>query len=370
MKNRAAFIVLGLILVLSSASLRADTFFPSYYPSSYSALVAAARREGRLVIYSNTHSPTLQNGLLAAFRKLYPFITVTNIDDDGALVYQRFAREIAAKQPSADFVLSSAMDLQEKLINDGYAQPYVSPETAFLPSWAHWKDLGYGTTSEPVVFVFNRKFIDPQEMPRTHAELEKMLSTQRQRFRGRVAVYDPSKSEVGMLFMSQDARATPDAWNLFDTFGELDARIYGTSLEMLQHVIRGDQWIAYDVIASYAMNMQRKNPDLAVVYPTDYVLTMSRVSFISANAAHPAAAKLFLDFLLSRTGQSYLGKYGIPSIRTDIDNSALGHITRTQAIRIGPGLLAGLDSLVRAQFLRRWSLRNATTPLAGNYGPE
>jgi iron(III) transport system substrate-binding protein len=127
---------------------------------------------------------------------------------------------------------------------------------------------------------------------------------------------------------------------------------------MLQHVINGDQWIAYDVIASYAMNMQRQDHDLMIVYPTDYVLTMSRVAFISANASHPAAAKLFLDFLLSRTGQSYLGKYGIGSIRIDMAGSPAGHMARAQAIRIGPGLLAGLDSLVRAQFLRRWAQRN------------
>jgi iron(III) transport system substrate-binding protein len=78
------------------------------------------------------------------------------------------------------------------------------------------------------------------------------------------------------------------------------------------------------------------------------------VAFISANARHPASAKLFLDFLLSRTGQQYLGNYGMGSIRTDMDQSMPGHTARIQAIRIGPGLLAGLDSLVRAQFFRKW----------------
>lgn len=46
------------------------------------------------------------------------------------------------------------------------------------------------------------------------------------------------------------------------------------------------------------------------------------------------------------------------SVRADVgvpaEQSRLESV-RTQAIRIGPGLLADLDSAVRAQFLRRWS---------------
>ncbi|HEY4276185.1 MAG TPA: ABC transporter substrate-binding protein [Rhizomicrobium sp.] len=340
--------------ILIPTALFADTAQPDYYPWSYSSLVRAARHDEHLVIYSNLRSQPLRDGLLASFHKLYPFIHVTDVDGDGASLSLRFARETAAQRPSADLVLSSAMDLQEKLINDGYAQPYASPEVAFLPSWAHWKDLGYGTTYEPVVFVYNKRFIPKNEMANTHAAFEKLLKDHMQEFQGRVATYDPHQSAVGMLFLLQDTHATRDAWNLFKLFGDVQARTYNTSLAMMQHLSKGEQWIAYNVIGSYARELQRENPDLEIVYPADYVLTMSRVAFISARAAHPAAAKLFLDFLLSRTGQSYLIHYGMGSLRTDV-NSMAGHpMSRAQAIRIGPGLLAGLDSIVRAQFFRRW----------------
>ena len=249
------------------------------------------------------------------------------------------------------------MDLQEKLINDGYAQPYASPEMPSLPSWAHWQDLGYGVTLEPIAFVYNSRFIMPQEMVRTHAELRKLLRDQNKKLNGRVAIYDPEKSEVGMLLYSQDIRVTNDSWDLFGAFGALNAQVYGTSGDVLSHIIRGDQWIGYDVISSYALDMQKTHPELVIVYPTDYVLTLSRVAFISASAKHPNSAKLFLDFLLSREGQNHLMSHGMGSVRSDVgvsrDQVRLNSI-RTQAIRIGPGLLSDLDSLVRAQFLRRW----------------
>jgi iron(III) transport system substrate-binding protein len=82
---------------------------------------------------------------------------------------------------------------------------------------------------------------------------------------------------------------------------------------------------------------------------------MSRVGFITAGAKHPNAAKLFLDFLLSRNGQATLGNHSMGSVRTDVGVPRdQRRLIRTQAIRIGPGLLSDLDSLVRAHFLRRW----------------
>src|SRR6185437_9603673 len=98
----------------------------------------------------------------------------------------------------------------------------------------------------------------------------------------------------------------------------LDARSYSTSRDMLMHILKGDHWIGYDVIASYAVDMQKKHPELVIVYPSDYVLTLSRVAFITRQAAHPNAAKLFLDFLLSREGQTLFFNHGMGSVRSEI----------------------------------------------------
>jgi iron(III) transport system substrate-binding protein len=337
------------------AALHADHSREAFRPEH--AVLEAARQEGQLVIYSVLHADSAVMDLLDAFRRRYPFIRISNSDDDGARTYQRFRREVAGGKPSADFIWSSAMDLQEKLINDGFALPYTSPQMPYLPGWAHWQDLGYGVTLEPIAFVYNSRFVKPAEMPRTHADLQALLQRQVVRFQGRVAVYNPEKSEVGMLLLSQDVRVTRDSWNLFDTFGAVDARLYSTSRDMLLSIIRGDQWIGYDVIASYAEDMHKTNPELVVVYPTDYALLLSRVAFVTAAARHPNAAKLFLDFMLSRDGQEVLKAHGMGPVRNDIPPppvQARLNPVRTQAIRIGPGLLSSLDSLVRAQFLRRW----------------
>jgi iron(III) transport system substrate-binding protein len=346
----------GMLALLSTAGLQADNLRQEY-PGSYSDIVSAARQEKKLVIYGVMHADAAVADILSNFHARYPFVEIQNFDDDGARTYRRFIGELRSGRPTADFIWSSAMDLQEKLINDGFSQAYASPEMPALPGWAHWQDLGYGVTLEPIAFVYNSRYLASWEMPRTHASLNAMLSRDTKRFEDRVAAYNPEKSEVGMLLLSQDIRVTRDSWNLFDTLGGVNAQLYSTSRDMLINIVNGNQWMGYDVIGSYAVEMQKTHPELVVVYPTDYVLNLSRVAFVTATAKHPNTAKLFLDFLLSREGQTILKRHGMGPVRTDLsvssDQARINPI-RTQAIRIGPGLLTGLDSLVRAQFLRRW----------------
>lgn len=348
--------VIAIFAFLWTAGLQGDDPLQDGYHAR-AEIIQAARQEGHLVVYNTMHADAALADILATFHRRYPFITIRDSDGDALKTYIRFTGETARHRPSADLIWSMAMDLQEKLINDGFALAYTSPEMPALPNWAHWQDLGYGVTQEPIAFVYNRRFIPDARMPHTHAGLRDLLARNPERFRGKVAMYNPAQSEVGMLLMSQDVQVTRDSWNLFDTLGLVDAQLYSTSRDMLQAVLSGRQWIGYDVVASYAMEMRKTHPELGVVYPSDYVLMLSRVAFISATARDPNAAKLFLDFLLSREGQQKLKSYGMGPVRPDIGvpvAQARINAGRVQAIRIGPGLLADLDSLVRAQFLRRW----------------
>ena len=88
------------------------------------------------------------------------------------------------------------MDLQIKLINDGYAQSYVSTQKSALPSWAVWKNQGYGVTAEPVVFVYDSRRPRPDQVPHSHAELRSLLEAGT--IPGPVATYDPKRS--GLVF--------------------------------------------------------------------------------------------------------------------------------------------------------------------------
>ncbi|VTR30406.1 Uncharacterised protein [Serratia fonticola] len=69
------------------------------------------------------------------------------------------------------------MDTALKLATD-YALEYASPEQGQLPKWAVWKDKAYGTTYEPVVFIYNKRLIPQGEVPDSHAALAKLIASQ------------------------------------------------------------------------------------------------------------------------------------------------------------------------------------------------
>jgi len=69
------------------------------------------------------------------------------------------------------------MVLQIKLVNDGYAATYVSQEAARLSDWANWKDQAWGVTAEPIVIVYNKRLLPPDQVPNSHHALRRYLET-------------------------------------------------------------------------------------------------------------------------------------------------------------------------------------------------
>jgi iron(III) transport system substrate-binding protein len=343
----------GLLAVPAAAQKPESVQRPAGYPRSYDTTIAEARTEGRVRIYANADRAELVP-VVAAFKRLYPGIQVFYADLGSTEMYARFVRETRAKQYSADIVWSSAMDQQIKLINDGYAQQYASPEKPNLPATAVWKNMGYGVTAEPIGFVYNRKLVPAGQVPRSHQDLETLLRTQRAAFTGKVATFDPARSNTGYLYLSQDFQTTRDTRSLMEAIAATRPVLETTTGPMLAGVASGKLAIAYNVIGSYALEQARRHPDLGVVFPRDYTLVTSRIAFVSREARHPAAARLFLDFLLSRAGQAQLARHSLWPVRTDISARRLP-AGQARVVRVGPQLLVNLDRLTRERFLRDWT---------------
>ncbi|MCD2476555.1 extracellular solute-binding protein, partial [Staphylococcus aureus] len=78
--------------------------------------IAAARKEGKVVVYSTTDTAAVRP-LVKDFEALYPGVRVEYNDMNSTELYNRFISEAAAGGGSADVLWSSAMDLQVKLVN-------------------------------------------------------------------------------------------------------------------------------------------------------------------------------------------------------------------------------------------------------------
>jgi iron(III) transport system substrate-binding protein len=355
----SALAILSLSLTLN-ASAQAPSAHPANYPADYAKIIDGARKEGKLVLYSATDSKAAEP-LIKDFSTLYPGIKVEFNDMNSTEVYNRFISEAAAGGATADILWSSAMDLQFKLVSEGYGAVYKSPETAAIPAWANYKDSAYGTTFEPLAIVYNKRLVSADEVPASHADLVKLLTGKADKFRNKVTTYDIEKSGVGFSFITEDAQINPQFWDLAKIFGDVGVRVQSSTGTMLERISSGENLIGYNVIGSYAQARAAKDPSIGVTFTKDYNLVLSRVIFINKAAKNMNAAKLWVDYLLSKRGQTIVSNESqLYSLRSDVSGHATLASLTTQLgsalkpMPLTPALLQYLDQTKRLAFLKQW----------------
>jgi iron(III) transport system substrate-binding protein len=101
------------------------------------------------------------------------------------------------------------------------------------------------------------------------------------------------------------------------------------------------------------------------VFPSDYTLVMSRILFISKKAANPNAARLWVDYVLSKRGQMVIAsKSRLYAVRADVEGeTTAARLTQSlgasiRPIPVGPGLIGYLNNQNYRDFIREW--RKAT----------
>ena len=333
---------------------------PAGYAANYAETIAAAKKEGKVVVYSTTDTASA-NPLIKDFQVLYPGISVEYNDMNSTELYNRFISERAAGAGSADVLWSSSMDLQIKLVSEGNALTYTSPEVAHLPPWSVWKNEAYGTTYEPIAIVYNKRLLSGDEIPQSHADLIRVFTQKADKIKGKVTTYDIEKSGVGFMLITQDSKYNPAFWDLIKALGVAGPRFQSSAGTMMERISSGENLLGFNIFASYAALRAKKDPSIGIVYPKDYTLVMSRVMFASKSAKNPNAAKLWLDYILSKRGQTIVANQSeLGSIRADVegDMTAAG-LSKTlgaslKPIPVSAELLAYLDQTKRLDFIKQW----------------
>ncbi len=312
-----------------------------------------------LVIYSATDTLAIQP-IIDAFIQRNPGIKIRYQEFQTTDLYNTMTALPKNRMP--DLVISSAMDLQIRLVNDGFAQTFSSPNTENLPSWANWRNEAFGFTYEPVVMVYNKAAFKNKPIPDTHEALATALRTDDKFYKNSVGTYDIRSSGVGYLFAAQDEILSSISGRLKESFGRASTRVYCCTSEILDAIATGQLVLGYNLLGSYALDRARKDNRIGVIMPDDYTLVMSRVAFITKEAKNPATANAFLDFLLSQEGQALISsKSGLiaidPRIDGDFSISSIqaGKPLKFVPIKLGPALMVYLDQLKRRRFLTEWS---------------
>ena len=215
------------------------------------------------------------------------------------------------EHPHGDVIWGGTADAYVSL--ESYLEPYVSPEKSFiLPEFVRENDAFCNMTMEPCVIAYNTDLVSKADAPKGWRDLMEP------RFRGRIALADPTKSSssYAVLVTMVDALGRDPAL-IGKLTDHLDGRILADAAEQIKALSEG----AYAVTATFEQPVLKHMADgahIQIVYPAEGTAVSSSGAAMIKNAPHPENAKRFLDFLMSRRVHERLGDYQRRSTRADI----------------------------------------------------
>ncbi|WP_420548739.1 ABC transporter substrate-binding protein [Curvivirga sp.] len=309
-----------------------------------------------LYIRSNTDQTAI-SALLAGFEKKYPDVDIIYHDHNSNELAELILENSNDPEFETDIVISSSMDLQVKLVNEGLAHQFTPTVNFNLPEWAQWRNELYGFTYEPVVAVYHKPSFSDRDIP---TDREVLIASIRQNpdfYVNRVGVYDIKESGVGYMFATQDSIHSNQIFTLNESLGWANVQTYCCTSDILNRVAEGELVYGYNVLGSYALQFAKSNPDLGVILMSDYTLAMARSAFIPKSSKQKELAETFIQFILSYEGQSIMAREtALIPINTSIVSRLTPYLGQFSIlpIKLDVGLLAFLDQMKRRIFLENW----------------
>ncbi|MCZ2722439.1 ABC transporter substrate-binding protein [Marinomonas sp. 15G1-11] len=308
-----------------------------------------------LAIYGAADYPEIAP-IINAFQRKYPTIKVVYTEWSTNALYDAFLENEVAHP---DIMLSSAMDLQFKLVNDGHAISHTSTETERLPNGASWRNQIFGFTSEPAVFAFNTDVLGDQDIPHTRTQLVQFIQQNSHQLNNKIGNFDIENTGIGYLVLGHDRLQTNSYYRLLEVLGKTNARSFTSSSSMLKALSTGELLLAYNINGSYANTWSKSYPKIKVVIPKDYTTVFMRSAFIPKKAQNVFDAKRFIDFILSDEGQLALSsETSFNPIRQELITEEkrvfIGSSSSLRPIPLDLSLLIFTDKMKREVILNEW----------------
>ncbi|MEU7860436.1 extracellular solute-binding protein [Nonomuraea sp. NPDC049141] len=293
---------------------------PSYYPSAYSQIVEASKKEGgSLTIYSNTDQENWAP-IFRDFQKKYPWVTkiaANNLDSDE--VFQRLLSEQATGNSPADLAVSNAAQAWADFAGrPGTLLDYASPERDKLPDFAEPLPKVYAMSVDPLSIAYNTSLLP--EKPTGLKSLAAILAKDPAQYKNKITTRDVSGA-FGFTVSHAFTEARPGSWASLQSVLPM-ARPETSSGTQLEKITSGEYVAGFFVSAAPAYPVVAKSGGLlAISFLDDGTVALPRGIGIAAKAPHPATAKLFVDFVLSQEGQRAVAEGGLTSYRDDVPAS-------------------------------------------------
>jgi iron(III) transport system substrate-binding protein len=273
-----------------------------------STLVEKAKEEGKLVAYlamNAADAVTVQ----ATFEKKFPQIKVDLVRAGAPAMLQRVLTEYRGGKIFADVVLGFGF-IHYELGQLKLLARYESPER---PNYvAQFKDKdGFWTNVIPIVhtIAYNPKMLQPAELPVRYTDL--LL----RKWKGKAGM---NSNNIMFLAAMMTHFGKEDGMDFLQKLAAQAPQVRGGGTLLTTLVAAGEFPLAFSINENNVENFKLKGAPIDWVRVADPLYGELVPIGIMAGAPHPNAARLFVDYTLSREGQELFRNLGKVPARNDV----------------------------------------------------
>jgi iron(III) transport system substrate-binding protein len=305
----------------------AGAMSPALAATPWDDLVAAARREGTVVVTGPAH-PEVRRALPAAFKARFN-VNLEYIGGPASAALARLHAERAAGIYSLDVTLAGIQSMATIFYRDGLLDPIKSllvlPEVLDGSNWKRGALWFMDPQQQYVLRLFssvseqfsiNTRLVKPDELPSAQSLLDP-------KWIGKIATHDPTVPGTGS---NQAARFYAQLGEDFTKRLYVDQKpvISRDERQLTDWLLHGTYPIVFGVDDARVDEMRKEGmPALPMFSLPDLPGTVAVGNGLVAlfkNAPHPNAAKLFINWLASREGLDiYARAVKWSPTRNDID---------------------------------------------------
>jgi iron(III) transport system substrate-binding protein len=305
--NRRTLILAAGATLAAPAVLRADDN-TAYFADLYDK----AKKEGELTWYIAHWRVEIAERVAKKFSEVYPGIKCNVVRATGQVIYQRLSQDIKAKVANCDVFSSTDLGQYVSLKAAKQLMPFVPKNLADCsPLIAKFDpDAAYTITdANTTVMCYNGDLVKADEAPKKWTDLIDP------KWRNQVAVAHPGFSgAMGGWVLSM---TNLYGWEFFEKLKANRPHIGRSLGDPPVTVASGERKVGIATGAS-AFGFAARGTSLKGVYPEDGAIIGFAPTGIPAATVHPNAAKLFVEFLLSRESAAITqSEYTVP-VRNDV----------------------------------------------------
>lgn len=266
---------------------------------------------GKLMLYTSVPIDTI-NKVKAEFEKRQPGIELNIFRSGTGEVMSRIYNEINEGQIQADLIWVADFTVGEELKNRGQLLKYKSPQADNIISFLKDKDdYYYAARLLNMIIAYNTDNV--KKIPTSYRDL---LNPEH---KSKIVLADPSYSGAALYTVVTLAQTEEFGWDYFVRLYENEMQIVKGNTSLIQAIADGelDMGVTIDFMVRDLIN---KNPDISIdyIFPEEGTVLVPSPIAITKDCQNLPAAKIFIDFILSREGQEFLTAQGITPVRRDV----------------------------------------------------